>query len=49
VNSELRAIMRRAYDDLKEVRKTHGCDFRTAAFALAIKRVAYATELRGIG
>ena len=49
VNNELRGIMKRAYDDLKAVRKKHGCDFRTAAFALAIDRVHYATELRGIG
>ncbi len=49
VNAELQNTMRRAYEDLKAVRKKHGCDFRTAAFALAIARVAEATALRGLG
>jgi glutamate dehydrogenase (NAD(P)+) len=49
VNTELEGIMRRSYLDMKEVAKKYGCDLRTAAFALAISRVAYATELRGVG
>jgi glutamate dehydrogenase (NAD(P)+) len=47
VNAELRAVMRRAYADLKRVRAEHGCDWRTAAFVLAVGRVARATALRG--
>lgn len=47
VNAELRKRMRAAYADLKGVQKRHGCDLRTAAFVLAIARVATATELRG--
>jgi glutamate dehydrogenase (NAD(P)+) len=48
VNRELRAVMRQAFADLKASAKTHGCDFRTAAFALGISRVARATSLRGV-
>jgi len=49
VNGELRKIMSKAYRDLRATQKQHGCDLRTAAFALAISRVAQATALRGIG
>jgi glutamate dehydrogenase (NAD(P)+) len=49
VNDELRATMKRAFVDLKETAKTYSLDYRTAAFALAIGRVAKATELRGVG
>jgi glutamate dehydrogenase (NAD(P)+) len=49
VNAELRRIMRRAYADLRATRKRHSSSFRTAAFVLAIERVAHATELRGVG
>ncbi len=48
VNSELRKRMRAAYADLKSTQKQHGCDLRTAAFVLAISRVAKATALRGL-
>jgi glutamate dehydrogenase (NAD(P)+) len=47
VNAELRKRMRAAYADLRAAQKRHGCDPRTAAFALAVGRVARATELRG--
>ncbi|MCG8424735.1 MAG: glutamate dehydrogenase [Proteobacteria bacterium] len=49
VNGELRKTMKKAFIDLKESATSHGCDLRTAAFALAISRVARATALRGIG
>jgi len=49
VNGELRQIMARAYKDLRETTKRFSTDFRTAAFALAIERVARATALRGVG
>ena len=48
VNSELRKRMRAAYADMRAVGKKYACDFRTAAFALAIGRVANAKELRGL-
>ncbi|NUP13416.1 MAG: glutamate dehydrogenase [Polyangiaceae bacterium] len=49
VNTELRRVMRKAYADLRAVQRKHACSFRTAAFVLAIERVAQATELRGVG
>ena len=48
VNAELRRVMQKAYADLSAVRKKYGCDLRTAAFTLAVDRVAMATRLRGI-
>jgi glutamate dehydrogenase (NAD(P)+) len=48
VNSELGRTMRAAWADLTATAKKLGCDLRTAAFALAIGRVAKATALRGI-
>jgi glutamate dehydrogenase (NAD(P)+) len=48
VNSELRKVMRKAYVDLKAVKQKHNCDFRTAAFTLAVDRVARATRMRGL-
>ena len=49
VNTELERVMRRAFEDLQATIRRHRCDLRTAAFALAIDRVAHATELRGVG
>ena len=43
VKGELRKRMREAYADLRSVRNKYSCDWRTAAFALAIGRVAKAT------
>jgi glutamate dehydrogenase (NAD(P)+) len=48
VNAELRKVMQKAYADLQSVRKKHACDLRTAAFTLAVDRVAKATRLRGL-
>jgi glutamate dehydrogenase (NAD(P)+) len=48
VNAELKKRMRAAFADLKAVRDQHKCDLRTAAFVLAIGRVARATQLRGV-
>jgi glutamate dehydrogenase (NAD(P)+) len=48
VNSELRRRMRAAYADLRAARAAHGCDWRTAAFVLAVSRVHQATLLRGV-
>jgi glutamate dehydrogenase (NAD(P)+) len=47
VNDELRERMNAAYDALREVREEFDVDFRTAAFVLAVRRVAEATRLRG--
>jgi len=48
VNLELRKVMRQAFADLKAVKALHNCDWRTAAFVLAIGRVAKASALRGV-
>src|SRR5262245_32755227 len=48
VNAELRKRMRAAFADLQAIRAKHNCDLRTAAFVLAVGRVAQATELRGL-
>jgi len=48
VNSELKKQMSKAFVDLKATREKHGCDWRTAAFVLAVGRVGHAARLRGI-
>lgn len=48
VNSELRAVMEEAYREIKNIAKHNRCPMRTAAFQLAISRVARATALRGL-
>jgi glutamate dehydrogenase (NAD(P)+) len=50
VNTELHNIMNMAWSDLKACRDKYKCpNLRTAAFALAIERVARTTTLRGVG
>ena len=49
VNGELRKIMKKGFADLQAMARTHGCDYRTAAFCLGISRVLTATRLRGVG
>ncbi len=48
VDEELRTIMDQAYDAVVGVARKHDTDLRTAAFAVAIDRVAEATRLRGV-
>ena len=48
VNAELRKKMARGYAALHETAKKHRCDFRTAAFIVAVGRVWEATTLRGL-
>jgi len=48
VNTELKSAMLDAYRELRAICKQSDCDFRTAAFQLAITRVASATALRGL-
>lgn len=49
VDEELRATMDAAYDAVREIARGRDTDLRTAAFALAIGRVAEATQMRGMG
>jgi glutamate dehydrogenase (NAD(P)+) len=48
VNAELKKTMQRAYADLKLTREKYQCDWRTAAFVLAVSRVGQAALLRGL-
>jgi glutamate dehydrogenase/leucine dehydrogenase len=48
VNEELRGVMQRAWRELAAQAKRDRCSFRGAAFALALSRVASATDLRGV-
>jgi len=48
VNAELRTVMTKAYEDLKAIRRRYDCDWRTAAFVLAVGRVGEAATLRGL-
>ena len=47
VREELAKKMKRAYDDVRALARDHGTDLRTAAFALAIRRVGRAAISRG--
>jgi glutamate dehydrogenase (NAD(P)+) len=48
VIAELQSVMKEAYREVKSTAKSSRCDLRTAAFQLAISRVARATALRGL-
>jgi len=48
VDNELHRTMVKAYADLSAAAKEFGCDFRTAAFVVAVRRVHQATKLRGL-
>lgn len=48
VDQELRSLMEAAYDAVRGIARERNTDLRTAAFALAIQRVAEATRLRGV-
>jgi glutamate dehydrogenase (NAD(P)+) len=48
VNSELARIMRAAFADLWDMARSRRCDLRTAAYLVAVARVAKATALRGV-
>jgi len=48
VNGELRALMTKAYQDVSQLAKKHQVPQRTAAYILALGRVAKATVMRGI-
>jgi glutamate dehydrogenase (NAD(P)+) len=48
VDEELRQVMVTAWEAISALADEHSTDLRTAAFVLAIRRVAAATELRGL-
>jgi len=47
VNTELKETITRAYTQVRDLAKEKGASFRTAAYAIAIQRVAEAERLRG--
>jgi len=48
VNSKLTAIMVRSFGEVVAMAEREACDMRTAAYLLAVDRVATATALRGL-
>ena len=48
INARLRRIMTRAFEDTARTAREHDVDLRTAAYMLAVGRVAEATLTRGI-
>jgi len=48
VNGKLREIMVKAFGEVWRMHETATCDLRTAAYLVAVERVAKATELRGL-
>ncbi len=47
VNDELKKIMTRAYEAVKETRDREGVTYREAAFLIGVSRVGHVTKLRG--
>ena len=48
VNQQLEHIMKRAFQEVNETAIREKTDRRTAAYMLAVKRVAEATKVRGL-
>jgi glutamate dehydrogenase/leucine dehydrogenase len=48
VNEKLRIIMTQAFREVLAIAKREVCDMRTAAYLLAVQRVADATAMRGL-
>ena len=48
VNSKLKEIMDRSFGEVIAMAQRESCDMRTAAYLVAVKRVADATALRGL-
>jgi glutamate dehydrogenase (NAD(P)+) len=48
VNKELERFMKRAFHEVHQVSRMHKTDMRTAAYMLAVGRVAEATRVRGL-
>lgn len=48
VNERLKDLMLKSYDDVLEIQQKEKVDLRTAAYILAVKRIAKAIELRGL-
>jgi glutamate dehydrogenase (NAD(P)+) len=48
VNEKLRTIMKKAFHETLAIAEREDCDMRTAAYLLAVERVANAMTMRGL-
>ena len=48
VNDELQKVMERAFDAVNAKADQADCDYRTAAYTIAVSRVAEACKLKGL-
>ena len=48
INARLERIMMRSFEAVEAKREEQNCDYRLAAYLLAVSRVAEATQVRGI-
>jgi glutamate dehydrogenase (NAD(P)+) len=48
VNDELQRVMEKAFDEVNAKADAADCDYRTAAYSIAISRVAEASRLKGL-
>jgi glutamate dehydrogenase (NAD(P)+) len=48
INERLERIMVRSFEAVEAKREEQNCDYRLAAYLLAVSRVAEATQVRGI-
>jgi len=48
VQDELQRVMEKAFDEVNARADSSDCDYRTAAYAIAIGRVAEASKLKGL-
>ena len=48
VQDELQKVMERAFDAVNATADAEDCDYRTAAYTLAVRRVAEASKLKGL-
>jgi glutamate dehydrogenase (NAD(P)+) len=48
VEDELQKVMERAFDQVNAVADERDCDYRTAAYTLAISKVTEACRLKGL-
>ncbi|MEM5871992.1 MAG: glutamate dehydrogenase, partial [Candidatus Aenigmatarchaeota archaeon] len=49
VNEKLDRLMSKAFKEVMEIKEKYKVDVRTAAYILAVQRVAEAMRLRGFG
>ena len=48
MQDELQRVMEKAFDEVNAKADAAGCDYRTAAYTIAVSRVAEACRLKGL-